>query len=124
MRSTKMRRAAVAMIAAASIGAGSLAVVATAATTKNLSANKTQLKFSTTKISAVAGKVTLKLSNPSAIPHNIALRGNGVSSVGKVVTKGGVSKAVATLKKGKKYTFYCSVSGHEAAGMKGTVTVK
>jgi plastocyanin len=123
MRSTKMRRTAIAMIAAASIGAGSLAVVATAATTKSLTADKTQLKFSTKKISAKPGKVTLKMTNLSkVIPHNIAIRGKGVDKQGKVVT-GAVSTVSATLKKGS-YTFYCSVGGHEAAGMKGTLTVK
>jgi plastocyanin len=123
MHSTKMRRAGIAMLAAASIGAGSLAVVATAATTKSLSADKTLLKFSTTKISAKAGLVTLKMSNPSALDHNVAIRGNGVKKLGKIVEKGGVSTVAAKLKKGK-YTFYCSVTGHEAAGMKGVLTVK
>jgi plastocyanin len=123
MRSTKMRRAAIALLAAASIGAGSLAVVATAATTKNLTASKTELKFSTKKISAKAGKVTLKMTNLSTtIPHSIAIRGKGVDKKGAVVTDG-VSTVSAKLKKGK-YTFYCTVGGHEAAGMKGTLTVK
>jgi uncharacterized cupredoxin-like copper-binding protein len=38
------------------------------------------------------------------------------------VGKGGVSKVVMTLKPGK-YTFYCTVPGHEKAGMKGILTV-
>jgi uncharacterized cupredoxin-like copper-binding protein len=39
------------------------------------------------------------------------------------VGQGGKSVATATLKAGQ-YTFYCSVDGHEAAGMTGTLTVK
>ena len=49
--------------------------------------------------------------------------GNGVSQVGKVVQNGGTSTVSENLKPGT-YTFYCSVDGHEAAGMKGTLTVK
>ena len=37
--------------------------------------------------------------------------------------KGGTSKVSVNLKPGT-YTFYCSVPGHEAGGMKGTLTVK
>ena len=36
--------------------------------------------------------------------------------------KGGVSKVTATVKPGK-YTYFCDVRSHEAAGMKGTLTV-
>jgi len=39
----------------------------------------------------------------------------------KKITKG-TTTAYLTLKKGK-YNFYCSVAGHEDAGMKGTLTV-
>jgi uncharacterized cupredoxin-like copper-binding protein len=39
------------------------------------------------------------------------------------VGSGGNSTFKANLKPGT-YTFYCSVSGHEEGGMKGTLTVK
>jgi uncharacterized cupredoxin-like copper-binding protein len=40
-----------------------------------------------------------------------------------VVGSGGTSSFTATLKPGS-YEFYCAVPGHEAGGMKGTLTVK
>jgi plastocyanin len=82
-----------------------------------------QLKFLASKASAPAGHVTIKMKNASSVPHDIAIRGAGVSQVGQVVSNGGTSTVSATLQPGT-YTFYCSVDGHEAAGMKGTITVK
>ena len=83
------------------------------------------IKFNRTKLSARAGRVTIIMRNASTLSHNIALKGRGLkkSIAGKVVPKGGTSRISAILKKGS-YTFYCSVPGHEQAGMKGTLTVK
>ena len=81
-----------------------------------------QLKFDTTTLKAKAGSVTIDLSNPSSTPHAIALEGNGINKDGKTVSTGGHSTVTATLKPGT-YSFYCPVPGHEAAGMKGTLTV-
>jgi plastocyanin len=82
-----------------------------------------QLKFLASSATATPGKVTLRMKNASSVPHDIAIKGAGVSQVGGVVSGGGVSTVNETLKPGT-YTFYCSVDGHEAAGMKGTLTVK
>ena len=72
---------------------------------------------------ATAGHVTIKSMNPQGTGHDIALKGDGVDEKGEIVQDGGVSTIdIADLKPGT-YTFYCSVPGHEAAGMKGTLTV-
>jgi plastocyanin len=91
--------------------------------TLSLAADKSKLAYDKKTLSAKAGKVTIDMTNPSSIPHDIAIKGNGVQQVGKVVSSGGTSTVTADLKPGT-YTFYCSVDGHEAAGMKGTLTVK
>jgi plastocyanin len=82
-----------------------------------------QLKFLASSASANSGKVTLRMANKSSVPHDIAIKGGSVNEVGQVVSNGGVSTVSASLKPGT-YTFFCSVDGHEAAGMKGTLTVK
>jgi uncharacterized cupredoxin-like copper-binding protein len=82
-----------------------------------------QLLFKFKSASAKAGNVTLVSKNDSPVPHDISLKGSGVDEQGKQVTNGGTSKVSAKLKPGK-YTFYCSVPGHEQGGMKGTLTVK
>jgi plastocyanin len=82
-----------------------------------------QLKFLASSASGTAGKVTLRMLNKSSVPHDIAIKGSGVNAVGQVVSGGGTSTVSENLKAGT-YTFYCSVDGHEAAGMKGTLRVK
>jgi plastocyanin len=64
------------------------------------------------------------MTNPSPVPHNVALRGNGVNEKGDVVQGDGKSTVEATLDPGLSYQFYCSVPGHEQGGMKGTLAVK
>jgi plastocyanin len=86
-----------------------------------LQADAQQLKFSTNKLTAKAGKVTITMTNPSGLQHDIAIKG-GVNAKGNVVGQGGKSVVTANLKPGK-YTFYCSVDGHEAAGMNGELDV-
>ena len=79
--------------------------------------------FTETTATATAGHVVIKSMNPQGVGHDISLKGNGVDEHGDVVQSGGVSSIdIADLKPGT-YTFYCSVPGHEAAGMKGTLTV-
>jgi plastocyanin len=82
-----------------------------------------QLKFLASSATAKSGKVTLRMANKSSVPHDIAITGGGLNQVGAVVTGGGVSTVTATVAPGT-YTFYCSVDGHRAAGMQGTLTVK
>jgi plastocyanin len=115
--------AAAAVVAAGGLAAGELASARPTAATLSLSADKSgKLKFDKKSLTAKHGKVTLRMANPSSLPHAIAVQGKGVDKDGKTVNKGGTSTVTATLKKGK-YTFYCPVPGHEAGGMKGTLTV-
>ena len=81
------------------------------------------LAFSASKAIAPAGKLTFVMKNLASIQHDIAIKGDGASGKGSVVGKGGTSRFSTTLKPGS-YEFYCSVPGHEAGGMKGTLTVK
>jgi plastocyanin len=80
------------------------------------------LRFTTESLQANAGEVTIVMENPSSVPHNVAIRGNGVDEKGEIVGKDATSEVSATVEPGT-YEFYCSVPGHEAAGMKGELTV-
>ncbi len=79
------------------------------------------LKFDKTELTAKAGKVTLSMDNPSAVPHNVQIDGEG--EPGDTVTKDGVSDATADLKAGT-YEYFCAVGSHRDAGMVGKLTVQ
>jgi mono/diheme cytochrome c family protein len=81
------------------------------------------LAFTAINALAKPGQVELVMANKAGVTHDISLKGNGVNKQGNEVGKGGTSTVSVPVKPGK-YTFYCSVPGHEAGGMKGTLTVK
>jgi plastocyanin len=81
------------------------------------------LKFDQGDVTAKAGKVTVTFDNPSSVPHAVEIEGNGVEEETETVTGGEAPPITIDLKPGT-YEYYCPVSGHEAAGMKGTLTVE
>ena len=110
--------------AAATSTQPSTVAVGSGQTTLRIEADSTgTLAFNKTVLEAPAGKVTIDMTNPSSVPHDIAIKGNGVDVTGKTVTNGGTSTVTADLNPGT-YTFLCTVDGHADAGMKGTLTVK
>jgi plastocyanin len=81
------------------------------------------LAFTAVNAIAKPGSLALTMANKANVQHNISLQGGGVNKQGPTVGQGGSSKLTVSVKPGK-YTFYCSVPGHEAGGMKGTLVVK
>jgi plastocyanin len=81
------------------------------------------LKFDTTSLEATAGKVTIDFTNDSSLSHDVRIEGNGVEDEGTDQVTGGSTSATLDLQPGT-YTFFCSVDGHRAAGMEGTLVVK
>jgi len=62
------------------------------------------------------------MANASPVEHDVAIA-EGTKVVGSIPGFiGGSKKLTVTLKPGK-YTFYCTIPGHRAAGMEGTLTV-
>jgi plastocyanin len=94
---------------------------AAGATTLALEADPTgQLKFVESKLTAKAGDITIKLTNASAVPHDVAV--DGASGVSDQVQDGGTAELTVNLPAGT-YEYYCTVPGHRQAGMVGTLTV-
>jgi plastocyanin len=102
--------------AAATDGAGE------ATTLENPAEESGALAFQKDSLTAPAGEIRLVMENPSPVDHNIAVKNGDVEEEGEVVGQGETSEVTVTLEPGE-YTFYCSVPGHEAAGMEGTLTV-
>ncbi len=105
-----------------------VAAVATGATKLAVSTPKNgALAYTKKKLEADPGKVTITMLNTQLLKHDIAIKATKKSkkpiAKGQVVGKGKTSKVTATLKKGS-YIFYCTVAGHEAGGMWGTLIVK
>jgi plastocyanin len=94
--------------------------------TVKLSADPSQIAYTTASLSANAGNVRIDFDNPNqAIPHDVCVDDSGGKELGcsDVVTAGTSSLDLSSLKPGK-YTFFCSVDSHQQAGMQGTLTVK
>ena len=79
------------------------------------------LKYEQTDVSATAGSITIDFTNMSSLPHDVTIEGNGASGATDEITNSTTSTTV-DLEPGT-YTFFCSVDGHRAAGMEGTLTV-
>jgi plastocyanin len=80
------------------------------------------LSWEPTELTAPAGPVTIELDNPSPVAHDVAIEGNGVEEKSDLVTDG-TATVTADLKPGE-YKYYCTVTGHEEAGMTGTLTAE
>ena len=73
-------------------------------------------------MTAQAGRITLRMPNPSPLPHSIAVD-EPERVIGEVVEQGGVSEITLDFPPGE-YEYYCSVPGHREGGMVGTLVVE
>lgn len=82
------------------------------------------LKFNTAKLNAEAGDITVAFVNESATTHDVTFKGSG-KALGATdqISKDNAKLVLKDVKPGS-YTFFCSIPGHEEAGMKGTLTVR
>lgn len=68
--------------------------------------------------SVKAGSVIFKVTNSGNLPHDFSIGGKKTP----LLSPGKTATLTVTLAKGKAL-YKCTVSGHAAAGMKGTLTV-
>jgi uncharacterized cupredoxin-like copper-binding protein len=111
----------VSLVAVFAVAATTLfAVVAYAgsasATATSVSVTSKEFSFKLSRKSAPHGKVTFKLTNKGSLKHDFQIAGKKTKLLGKNKS----DSITVTLKKGKKYTYICTVPGHAAAGMKGS----
>lgn len=78
------------------------------------------LKYVQTTLTTTAGAVDIAFTNDSSVPHDVTIEGKGSS---EIISGGKTSDLKISNLPAGTYTYYCSVPGHEQAGMKGTLTV-
>lgn len=84
-----------------------------------------EFKFVPDALSAPSGKVVFYLVNAGTTSHDLIIRdssNNRVSGSELVSAGDAIVFAVDTIPAGT-YTIFCDQSGHEASGMKGTLTI-
>ncbi|OLC25002.1 MAG: hypothetical protein AUG06_10060 [Actinobacteria bacterium 13_1_20CM_2_65_11] len=120
-----MRTLAVALMAAfafallAACGGGGVAQPA-----GSIKVSMSDYKFDPSTISTPSGKVVFYLVNGGTVSHDLVIRdgsGNRVKASELVSAGDSIVFTVDSLAAGT-YTIFCDQQGHEALGMKGTLT--
>ena len=109
------------ILVATAFAAVSLAAVAQSAPnaqTVRVTANSYTFKLSA-KPNAGAVKFVVRNAAKGAA-HDIWIRGGGKTWKSRFLGPNGSATVNVTLKKGVKYTFWCSVSSHAKKGMRGS----
>jgi plastocyanin len=83
-----------------------------------------QLKYNTTALTAKAGAVAIAFTNMAPLAHNLTIASSSGTVLGATPTFQGSTKTLSLNLKPGTYKFYCTVPGHRAAGMEGTLTVQ
>jgi uncharacterized cupredoxin-like copper-binding protein len=108
--------AAVAALAAVTVFSVVAYAGSNAARATSVSVTAKEFSFKLSRKSAPHGKVTFKVVNKGSIKHDFKIAGKKTKLLGHNKS----ATLTVTLKKGKKYSYICTVPGHAAAGMKGT----
>ena len=88
-------------------------------TSATVSVTESEFKIALASTTLKAGTITFNVKNAGHIAHDLAIKGGKKTSL---IQPGGTAQLTVDLKPGK-YHLYCTVPGHEAAGMKVDVTV-
>jgi plastocyanin len=104
--------------------AGGAAAGGAATSITSIAEERDGLRFDRSELTARAGRVTITLDNPAAnaLPHAFEVEGQGVEEETATIEPGNRASVTVDLGPGR-YTFYCPVGNHRAAGMEGTLTV-
>ncbi|HEX6290711.1 MAG TPA: plastocyanin/azurin family copper-binding protein [Herpetosiphonaceae bacterium] len=128
----------------ATSGAGDTNVAGGGPTSLDVAADPTQLKFQQETLNAAEGQtITVNFNNPAAVAHNWVLvqpgqedavaqattasNGDPTGITGVIAGMAPITSSSATVEvpaqQAGTYPYICTVPGHYAAGMKGTLTV-
>ena len=119
MRALALSLVAVAMLAGCGGGGG------TSQPAGSIKVTMTEFSFTPSSLNAPAGKVVFFLVNSGSTQHDLAIRdsSNNRIAVSELVSAGDSFVFTVDSIPAGTYTFFCTQPGHEASGMKGTLTV-
>lgn len=107
-------------LACASLALALPGLSATTATGVTVTAGKpAEFKFTLSKKSVARGTVTFTVANKGKLEHDFKIAGKKT-----VKLKPGKSATLKVTLKAGKAAYLCTLPGHAAGGMKGTLTVK
>jgi plastocyanin len=118
-----VRAAAVALVAGVLLsGCGGSSAAQPAGSTK---VTMTEFKFDPATISMSAGKAVFYLVNAGTTSHDMSIRDSTGATIAHsdLVSAGDSFVFTVDNISAGTYAYFCSQPGHEAAGMKGTLTV-
>ena len=85
----------------------------------------TEFKFDPSTISAPSGKVVFYLVNAGTTSHDLIIRDSSNNRVdgSELISAGDTFVFTVNSIPAGTYTYFCDQQGHEASGMKGTLTI-
>ena len=91
----------------------------TAGTTTDVTVHMTEYSFSLSTDTVPLGAVVFSLINDGKTPHNFSIAGMTSDNL----APGGTATMTVTFTQAGPYNYLCTLPGHAAAGMQGTLTV-
>ena len=118
-------KALVAAVAAVALLAGCGGGTSSGQPAGSIKVTLTEFKFDPSTISASSGKVVFYLVNAGTTSHDLIIRDSANNRIdgSELISAGDTFVFTANSSPAGTYTYFCDQSGHEASGMKGTLTV-
>jgi plastocyanin len=120
-----MRRLAVGLVAVAVLAACGGGGGGNAQPSGSIQVTMTEFKFDPSTITHASGKIVFWLVNSGTTQHDMAIRDSSSKTIAQseLVSAGDTFEFDVNGIAAGTYTFFCTQPGHEADGMKGTLTV-
>lgn len=101
------------------LAAGAGTTAATVTSVKVTAGKPTEFHFILSKSSVSKGVVTFTVTNKGKLEHDFKIGGRTTKKI-----KPGKTNTLRLSLRAGKFKYICTVPGHAAAGMRGTLTVK
>jgi plastocyanin len=120
-----MRRLAVGLVAVALLAACGGGGGGNAQPAGSIQVTMTEFKFDPSTITHASGNIVFWLVNSGTTQHDLAIRDSSSKTIAQseLVSAGDTFEFAVNGIAAGTYTFFCTQPGHEASGMKGTLTV-